>query len=62
MVAYAEEKGVLLAMPGTVGGQSGWYEYTEGGEEMFAKFDVAASGEWMLLEGPMKRRAWKAAI
>jgi outer membrane protein OmpA-like peptidoglycan-associated protein len=62
MVAYAEEKGVLLAMPGTVGGQSGWYEYTEEGEEMIAKFDVGCeTGQWMLLEGPMKRRLWRTA-
>jgi hypothetical protein len=66
LVLLMQEEECLLAMPGTVQGRSGWYEYDEAGEAMVARFDIAddANGEsqWSLVKGPMKLTSYTEAL
>merc|ERR1711998_680713 len=69
LVLQMQDQECLLAMPGTIQGRSGWYEYDEDGEAMVAQFDigVAEDGdesepEWTLVKGPMKLNSYTEAL
>ena len=53
-VAMVNELGTLLARPGTIQGQSGWYEY----QEKCLRYDVSGD-EWIQKEGPISVQEWK---
>ena len=62
---YANE-GLLLALPGTIQNRSGWYEVPpdeaaapQTGTRA-ARFEVTGTGEWLRLEGPISKAAWRA--
>ena len=57
----------ILAMPGTVQGQSGWYEFEHEGELMAVKYDVqvdadADADEWVQAEGPLTKLQYNELI
>jgi hypothetical protein len=56
-VQQLQKEGILLALPGTVGGTSGWYEFQDGEADMVARFDISPDGEWTLAEGPLTKKA-----
>lgn len=55
LVKQLNDSGTLLAMPGTVQGRSGWYEYGDQSLE----YEVSSGGEWLQVRGPMSRLEWK---
>jgi hypothetical protein len=77
-VALAKKRGLMLALPGTKQGFSGWYEWSERDTRMVAKFQidnskgeaaparlgiaVTGSEGWRLLQGPMQRRYYDEAV
>jgi flagellar biosynthesis GTPase FlhF len=61
VVAQLQFAGLLLAMPGTIGGRSGWYEFRDGGKDMVARFDISPEGDWELAEGPITKQAQREA-
>jgi hypothetical protein len=58
VVKIVSAKGGCSAMPGTVQGNNGFYEYLVGTETQIAHFGVTDSGGWELLEGPWTRVEW----
>jgi hypothetical protein len=58
VVQLMSTKGGCAAMPGTVQGRSGFYEYMQGMDARIAQFGVTETGGWKLLEGPWSRAEW----
>ena len=62
---YANE-GLLLALPGTIQNRSGWYEVPPDEAvppqtpTRVVRFEVTDSGEWLRVEGPISKVAWRA--
>jgi len=54
----AEESGVLQSMPGTVQGESGWYQDKQKG--VVAHFQIDADGEWNLVSDLISEDQWWA--
>jgi hypothetical protein len=54
-VARAASLGSLLAMPGTISGESGWYEGESG---HVCEFEVSKKGDWLSMGEPVERSAW----
>jgi hypothetical protein len=59
VVAMAAEKGTLLAMPGSIQGESGWYEGESG---HVSEFEVTKRGEWLCVGEAMEGHAWAAMM
>jgi hypothetical protein len=55
--------GAMLAMPGTIQGRSGWYEYiNKAGIQVCCKYDVdQESSTWTRTKGPLSRAEFNAA-
>jgi hypothetical protein len=54
----AEESGVLQSMPGTVQGESGWYQDKQKG--VVAHFQIDGDGEWNLISDLITEDKWWA--
>jgi hypothetical protein len=53
----------VLAMAGTVQGQSGWYEFiTPDKQLMVVQYKVSSDGEWVRKKGPMRKQVYKEAF
>jgi hypothetical protein len=53
----------VLAMAGTVQGQSGWYEFVvPDGQLMAVQYKVGEDGEWKRKKGPMRKQVYKEAF
>jgi hypothetical protein len=61
MIAHAATQNTVLAMPGTIQGHSGWYEFDEGTTRFVVAYEVTAVGAWEVKSGPTKKEAWVEA-
>jgi hypothetical protein len=64
-----QKRGVLLAMPGTCQGKSGWYEMSANGRHLAIKYDVDVSladedapSKWTVAHHPVKVEIYKNVI
>ena len=58
VVREIQQHGTLLAMPGTVQGQSGWYQMVHQGQDLVIKFVIDAEGQWQKKDGPFVMSEW----
>jgi hypothetical protein len=64
----AKKSGMLLALPGTIQGESGWYESGASGDgkafkkvpAMIVQYKVSEEGDWIVVEPPITRKEWMA--
>jgi hypothetical protein len=62
MLAHADASDTILAMPGTVQGSSGWYEFESSGISLVVKYRVTGDRQWVLDKGPMKKNVYYEAV
>jgi hypothetical protein len=62
LVSDMQLRGTLLAMPGTVQGRSGWYEYEYLGEHMVVRYAIDEEDDWVQDEGPLKKAHYLEAM
>jgi len=61
VVKEVQMRGTLLAMPGTIQGQSGWYERLNAdGVRLVTHYHVDANDNWSRIEGPLEYAHWRA--
>jgi hypothetical protein len=56
-----QEGGTVLAMPGTIQNQSGWYEMYEDGASVCMQLRVTKNGGWEVVRGPLSKAAYNEA-
>jgi hypothetical protein len=62
MVKKFKEQGLLMAMPGTIQNQSGWYEIIDkDGENKVIHVEVN-EGKWAIVAGPLSKVAYLEAV
>ena len=61
MIQHAAEQNTILAMPGTIQGRSGWYEFDESDTRFVVEYEVIEeTGAWELKKGPLRKELWLA--
>jgi hypothetical protein len=62
LVVDMQLRDTLLAMPGTIQGRSGWYEYEYLGEHMVIRYEIDEEDGWVQDEGPLKKAHYLEAV
>jgi hypothetical protein len=57
-----QKRGVLLAMPGTIQGRSGWYELFAHSQHLAIKYDVDENKVWTVAHKPVLVETYKTVI
>jgi hypothetical protein len=54
LAEHVQNQGMLLALPGTIQGKSGWYEVvTKGGQRLACKYTVTEEKDWSMAQRPV---------
>jgi hypothetical protein len=60
-----QDQGTILAMPGTIQNQSGWYEVNQNGIRMVAQLrrkSLHMEDSWELIQGPVPKHTWRQLV